>query len=148
MKKPIGVIVVGCGTMGSSHARAYHEMAGFEIAGLVSRNPDSRERLSESLGGYPTFSSLAEALEATEAEAVSVNTYPDSHGELVREALDAGCHVFVEKPLATTAEEAASLFALAREKDRKLMVGYILLSKFPLFRQETWNDCSIFPIRI
>jgi predicted dehydrogenase len=126
MKKPIRVIVVGCGNMGASHARAYHEMAGFEIAGLVSRTPDSRERLSESLGGYPTFTGLSEALEATEAGAVSINTYPDSHAELVREALNANCHVFVEKPLATTAEEAESLVALAREKGKKLMVGYIL----------------------
>ncbi len=126
MKEKIKVIVVGCGNMGSSHARAYHQLDGFEIAGLVSRTPESRERLSAELGGYPTFSTLGEALAAGKAHAVSVNTYPDTHAALVTEALHAGCHVFVEKPLALTVEEAEGLVRLARDKNRKMVVGYIL----------------------
>ena len=122
----IGVIVVGCGNMGTSHARAYHRMDGFEIMGLVSRNPKSRDRLSAELGGYPTFSSLSEALKHSRASAVSVNTYPDSHAPLVKEALEAGCHVFVEKPLAMTVAEARDLVSLASSKQLKLVVGYIL----------------------
>jgi len=122
----IGVVVVGCGNMGASHARAYHRMREFEIAGLVSRNPESRERLSGELGGYPTFSSLSEALQKSRAGAVSINTYPDSHARLVKEALEAGCHVFVEKPLAMTIQEAADLVSLAHSKQLKLVVGYIL----------------------
>jgi predicted dehydrogenase len=101
-------------------------MEGFEIKGLVSRAPESRERLSDELGGYPTFSSLSEALRESGARAVSINTYPDSHGALVREALHSGCHVFVEKPLALTAQEAAELVSLARSNRLKLVVGYIL----------------------
>jgi predicted dehydrogenase len=112
--------------MGTSHARAYHQMEGFEISGLVSRKPESRERLSKELGGYPTFSSLSEALQKCGGQAVSINTYPDSHAGLVREALEAGCHVFVEKPLAMTTEEAIGLVSLARSKGLKLVVGYIL----------------------
>ena len=126
MKEPIGIIVVGCGNMGSSHARAYKQMKGFEIVGLVSRHSDSRERLSEELGGYPTYSSLTEALADSEASAVSINTYPDSHAALIREALNADCHVFVEKPLATTVAEAEALVALSKEKGKILLVGYIL----------------------
>lgn len=122
----LGIIVVGCGNMGASHARAYHHMEGFEIMGLVSRSPESRDRLSAELGGYPTFSSLSEALHNSRARAVSVNTYPDSHALLVKEALDAGCHVFVEKPLAMTVREASKLVSLARSKGLKLVVGYIL----------------------
>ena len=45
------VLVVGCGNMGSSHARAYHKIEDFEIVGLVSRGAASRERLSAELGG-------------------------------------------------------------------------------------------------
>ena len=122
----IGIIVVGCGNMGASHARAYQGMEDFEITGLVSRKPESRERLSEELGGYPTFSTLSEALRKSRARAVSINTYPDSHASLVREALEAGCHVFVEKPLAMTTQEAADLVSLAQSKHLKLVVGYIL----------------------
>lgn len=46
-------LVVGCGNMGISHARAYHQLEDFEIVGLVSRKPESRERLSQELGGCP-----------------------------------------------------------------------------------------------
>ncbi|MBT8184195.1 MAG: Gfo/Idh/MocA family oxidoreductase [Eudoraea sp.] len=122
----IKVLVVGCGNMGISHARAYHLLPDFEIAGLVSRKPESREKLSEELGGLPTFSDFETALSNTLPQAVSINTYPDTHAEYVRASLNADAHVFVEKPLALTAEDAQSLVALAHEKNKKMVVGYIL----------------------
>lgn len=118
--------MAGCGHMGTSHARAYHAIDAFEIVGLVSRTPGSRDRLSAELGGLPTFSSFEHALRVTEPDVVSVNTYPDTHAEYVRISLEANCHVFVEKPLATTAEEAQTLVDLAQKTDRKLVIGYIL----------------------
>ena len=122
----IKVLVVGCGNMGISHARAYHKLSGFEIVGLVSRGPKSRENLSEELGGIPTFSDFKMALDITNPDAVSVNTYPDTHAEFVRASLNANAHVFVEKPLALTVAEAQSLVSLAKEKNKKMVVGYIL----------------------
>jgi len=118
--------VAGCGHMGTSHARAYHAMDAFEIVGLVSRTPASRDRLSAELGGLPTFSSFEHALRVTAPDVVSVNTYPDTHAEYVRVSLEANCHVFVEKPLATTADEAQTLVDLAQRANRKLVIGYIL----------------------
>jgi len=122
----VKVLVVGCGNMGTSHARAYHQLEGFEIVGLVSRKPESREKLSEELGGYPTFGDYQNALETTKPDAVSINTYPDTHSEYIRMALNANAHVFVEKPLALTVEDAQSLVDLAKEKNKKVVVGYIL----------------------
>ena len=49
MEKKLKVLVVGCGNMGKSHARAYHRLETFEIVGLVSRGPASREALSQEL---------------------------------------------------------------------------------------------------
>ena len=126
MSTPIRVLVAGCGNMGASHARAYHRMPEFEIAGLVSRGPASRERLSAELGGLPGFSDYYAALAATKPDAVSINTYPETHGPYARAALDAGCHVFCEKPLAETVEEAQAIVDAARARDRKLVIGYIL----------------------
>ncbi len=120
------VLVVGCGHMGTSHARAYHKLDAFEIVGLVSRTPASRNRLSEELGGYPTFSSFDEALEATKPDVASINSYPDTHAEYARKSLEAGAHVFVEKPLATTVEEAQEIADCAQRHGKKLVVGYIL----------------------
>lgn len=122
----IKILVVGCGNMGTSHARAYHNLPGFEIAGLVSRKPQSRERLSKELGGLPKFGDFKEALETTKPDAVSISTYPESHAEYVRESLIAGAHVFVEKPIALTVEEAEELVDLAHKMKKKLVVGYIL----------------------
>lgn len=124
--KKLKVLVVGCGNMGASHARAYQQLEGFEIAGLVSRNPESRERLSAELGGLPTYEDFYGALKKTAPEAVSINTYPDTHAAFVRESLQNNAHVFVEKPLALTVAEAQELADLATQKNRKLVVGYIL----------------------
>ncbi len=122
----IKVLVAGCGNMGRSHARAYHQMEEFEIVGLVSRGPDSRNALSQELGGYPTFSSFEDALKTTQPDAVSINTYPDTHYEYAKLSLNAGCHIFIEKPLANTVKEATELVELAKDKNLKLVIGYIL----------------------
>lgn len=120
------VLVVGCGNMGTSHARAYHQIDNFEIVGLVSRSAESRERLSKELGGVPMFSDFEHALLKTEPDVVSINTYPDTHAAYVKASLEAGAHVFVEKPLATTVAEAEDLARLAKVRDKKLVIGYIL----------------------
>ena len=126
MSEKLRVLVVGCGNMGISHARAYHKLDQFEIVGLVSRGPESREKLSQELGGYPTFGSFEEALVTSKPDVVSINTYPDTHASYVRQSLKAGAHVFVEKPIATTIEEAQELVDLANSLNKKMVIGYIL----------------------
>ena len=126
MSGPLRVLVAGCGNMGASHARAYHKMPEFEIAGLVSRGPATREALSRELGGLPEFSDYYEALKSTRPDAVSINTYPETHGAYARAAIDAGCHVFCEKPLAESVEEAQAIVDAAKAGGRKLVIGYIL----------------------
>lgn len=125
-KESIDVLVVGCGNMGSSHARAYHRLADFNIAGLVSRGPDSREKLSNELGGLPTFGDFEEALRLTKPDAVSINTYQDTHADYAIKALNHGAHVFVEKPLAETVKKAEEVVLAAEKAGKKLLVGYIL----------------------
>jgi predicted dehydrogenase len=112
--------------MGASHARAYHKMPEFEIVGLVSRGPTSREALSKELGGVPGFSDYSAALAATKPDVVSINTYPETHGPYARAAIKAGCHVFCEKPLAETVQEAQSIVDGAQANRRKVVIGYIL----------------------
>lgn len=112
--------------MGKSHARAYHRLPEFEICGLVSRGAASRQALSEELGGYPTFADFDEALRTTQPDVVSINTFPDTHAAIATAALNHGCHVFCEKPLAETVEQAQAIVDLARAKGRKMVVGYIL----------------------
>ncbi len=126
MSAPLRVLVAGCGNMGASHARAYHKMPEFEIVGIVSRGPASRGRLAAELGGLREFSDYYEALATTKPDLVSINTYPETHAPYARAALQAGCHVFCEKPLAETVAEAQSIVDAARAGKRKLVIGYIL----------------------
>jgi predicted dehydrogenase len=127
MPQNLRVLVVGCGTMGVSHARAYQKIDGFEIAGLVSRRPESREALDRELGGgHALFSDYTAALEETKPDVVSINTYPDTHADYAVRALEMGAHVFLEKPIAVTEADALRVVQAAQEGSRKLVIGYIL----------------------
>jgi predicted dehydrogenase len=127
MQQTVKILCVGAGHMGRSHAMAYHQLEGFEICGIVTRSSSSRESLNQELGGsYPLFSDFYHALAETRPDAVSISTYPDTHADYAIAALDAGCHVFIEKPLAETVEDAERIVAKAAGTKRKLTIGYIL----------------------
>ncbi len=119
----IRVMVAGLGNMGLSHALAYHRNPGYEIVGLMNR---SAVDLPLELQAYPMYAEYYEALHDCDAQLVAVCTYSDSHAEYALAAMDAGAHVFVEKPIATNADDARKVVARAIETGCKLMVGYIL----------------------
>ncbi|MET3113215.1 putative dehydrogenase [Pedobacter sp. CG_S7] len=122
----VRVLVVGCGNMGSSHAMSYHTLDGYEICGLVSQGK-SKEVLNEKLGGgYSLFDDFEEALSSTKPDAVCISTYPDTHESYAIKALENGCHVFVEKPLADTIQGAIRVVEAAKVFNKKLVIGYIL----------------------
>lgn len=121
----LNILVVGCGNMGTSHARAYHKLDDFNIVGLVSRGPEKRNRLSDELGGLPTFDNFEDALKETQPDAVSINTYPGTHAEYAIKSLESGAHVFVEKPLAETIADAEAVVDAAKKANKKVIVGYI-----------------------
>ncbi len=122
---PIRVVVVGAGSMGSSHARAYHTNPGFTLTGLVAPSARRRGPLAAELG-VGEFDTLDAALEATAPDAVCIASYPDTHFAYAKRAIESGAHVFVEKPLAQTVREAEEIAALAVSRGLKVVVGYIL----------------------
>ncbi|HEY4870377.1 MAG TPA: Gfo/Idh/MocA family oxidoreductase [Candidatus Dormibacteraeota bacterium] len=122
MTNPLRVLVVGLGQMGRSHALAYHRNPGFEIIGLVNRSPAG---LPPALERYRWLDSFAAGL-AEKPDLVSINSYTDSHADYAVAAMEAGAHVFVEKPLASTVADAERVVATARRTGRKLVIGYIL----------------------
>ncbi len=124
--KQIRILVVGIGGMGISHARAYAANAGFELAGLCSRNIEQRADLKAEFPGVAMYSDYAAALAVVTPDAVAIATWPDTHAQYARLALEANCHVFIEKPLAGTVAEARTIAALAKAKSLKLVIGYIL----------------------
>ncbi|MFT6202981.1 MAG: putative dehydrogenase [Spirosomataceae bacterium] len=126
MSKNVRVLVVGAGNMGASHAAAYHNLAGFEICGIVSTG-DSKIKLNDKLGGgYQIFTDYEEALRETKPDAVCISTYPDTHEKFALMALEADCHVFLEKPIADSVSGAERVVEAANKANKKVVVGYIL----------------------
>ncbi|WP_185985418.1 Gfo/Idh/MocA family protein [Aureimonas mangrovi] len=108
--------------MGRSHALAYARDEGFELVGLVNR---SAPNLPDELTGVPLLSGFEEGL-ALKPDLVCIATYTDTHADLAIRAMEAGAHVFVEKPLAASVEDARRVVEAAQRLNRKLVVGYIL----------------------
>ncbi len=119
----IKVIVIGLGNMGRSHALAYHHHADFQIVGLVNR---TKPELPDELADYPLYADFDEALKVCMPDLVAVCTYTDSHAQFAIAAMQAGAHVFVEKPLAANVRDAKKVVDVAQATDSKLVVGYIL----------------------
>ncbi|KAJ5951964.1 oxidoreductase [Penicillium vulpinum] len=121
--QPLTVVVVGIGQMGHSHALAYHNNPGFQIIGLVSRS--APKKLTDILKKYPILPSFEEAL-LLKPDIVSINTHTATHATYAIAAMEAGAHVFVEKPLAATIADAQRVVETAQRTNRKLVIGYIL----------------------
>lgn len=117
------VLIAGLGNMGRSHALAHHADPRSEIVGLVNR---SAVDLPDALAGYPIYPTFDEALGATKPDVVVVATYTDTHADYAIAAMEAGAHVFVEKPLAGNVADATRVVEAATRLNRKLGVGYIL----------------------
>jgi predicted dehydrogenase len=121
--KPMRTLVAGLGNMGRSHALAYHNSPGFEIVALVNR---SNVNLDPKLQSYVLREDFKSALAEFKPDLCSINTYSDSHADYAIAAMEAGCHVFLEKPMATTVEDALRVVETAKRTKRKLVIGYIL----------------------
>jgi predicted dehydrogenase len=119
------ILLIGAGRFGLEHLAEWACLADggeIELAGVVARNEQVRERLREQYG-IPVHAELSDDL-IRQVDAVDIVTPPFSHGALVRQCLPLA-HVLVEKPLATDAQTAAELGGLAATLGRVLMVGHL-----------------------
>ena len=111
--------------MGMSHALAYTRIPQFEVVGVCERHIAER-KLPDALKAAKKFSNFETALAELKPDVVSINTLPDTHADFAIKAMEAGAHVFVEKPLADNAENAERVVATAKRTGKKLVIGYIL----------------------
>jgi predicted dehydrogenase len=119
-------VFVGLGTWGR---RLLSRVDGhFEVAALVSAGgPDSVAWSAAHYPRTPHLIGLPEALRLPAIDAVFLATPTPTHVALTCHALEAGCHVFVEKPLAVDADGAARVVSLARRSDLEVFIGYVYL---------------------
>src|SRR6266540_6701981 len=123
-EEPLGVAVIGCGYWGPNLVRNFAEIAG---ARVVAVSDLQAERMASIAARYPTVRTTTDhrdLLRDPAVEAVVIATPVSTHFELARQALEAGRHVLVEKPMATSCEEAERLIELAERRGRTLMVDH------------------------
>src|SRR3954471_6337973 len=125
--KPIRIAVVGYGYWGPNLVRNVIERPELELWGVCDM---SLERLSKCATRYPsvrTCTDLTDVLEDPTVDAVAIATPPATHFPLVSRALEAGKHVLVEQPLATTVADAEALVELADDNGLVVMPGHTFL---------------------
>ncbi len=122
--RQLGVAVVGCGVWGINHARVY---AGLDKARLVkiSDTDPGRRRLAEKSFDAQCCAEPGDVFRDEEVDAVSICTPTVTHARLAREALQAGKHVLVEKPMATILPDAEGLVTLSGGEGLVLAVGLV-----------------------
>lgn len=122
--KACNVAVVGSGYWGKNLVRNFHELGA--LCTVCDRDEATLERFREQFPGVRTVQTLGEVLEDGAVKGVVVATPAETHYALAREALLAGRHVYVEKPLVLDQAHAEELIGLAEERGLVLMVGHLL----------------------
>jgi len=118
--------VIGVGQMGSRHARVYSQLPNTELVAVADPQAERAKAIAKELGVRRVYTDYRELLALPEVQAVSICTPDDVHREPVIHALQAGKHVLLEKPLATTIEDAEVILAAVRQTRVKFMVAHLL----------------------
>lgn len=121
--KDLRVLVAGCGSIGLRHAGVLRDLGVVEMA-ACDPSEKSRQALAEQDSACRLYADYAEALTTENPDAVFLLTPTRLHIEMAKQAVMAGAHVFIEKPISNSNEGVAELKALARMKGKKVMVGF------------------------
>ena len=116
--------IVGCGKIADAHAAQIRRIAGCEIVGVCDREPLMARQLYERFPIKGYYDDLTRLLADAKPDVVHITTPPAGHFDIAKQCLQAGCHVYVEKPFALNAGEARKLIALAEENGRKITAGH------------------------
>jgi len=119
----IKVCIVGCGKIADAHAGAISLIPNCEIVGVCDNEELIAKQLFERYKIKQYFSDIHKMLELTKPDVVHITTPPQSHFEIGRICLNAGCHAYIEKPFTINSSEAAQLIHLANQKNLKMTVG-------------------------
>lgn len=114
----VRVLVHGTGFAGQGHAEAFR-YAGAEIVGMVGRTESVVKEVAEKMGIPYAGTDWQQALKECKPDAVSIATPGGAHVEPITQAIEAGCHIFCDKPLTESGETAKVLHQLALEKGVK-----------------------------
>lgn len=119
------VAVIGCGIWGKNVVRNFYNLNALHT--VCDLDAENRKNLKEQYPDVNITDDYSSVLKNPEIEAVAVVTPSHTHYKIVKQAIEAGKHVYVEKPISTVACEAEALDKLATENNMVLMVGHLLM---------------------
>ncbi len=119
-KLPIGVI--GVGHLGKLHTKMFKQIEDCELVGVYDSNPEQARIVANEFTTNP-FNSLDDLL--SNVKAVSIAATTSAHYEIAKKCFDKNIHVFIEKPITATIEQAEELVEISKNKKLKLQVGHI-----------------------
>lgn len=128
------VALLGAGYISDYHALAVQKLPELQLKAICDLNQGRAERVARLVGGPPVYTDLATMLARESIDAVHVLTPPNAHFGPTRQLLEAGKHVLVEKPLATSSSECSALAELAASKNLTLGVSHNFLF-FPVYER-------------
>ncbi|MBM3521248.1 MAG: Gfo/Idh/MocA family oxidoreductase, partial [Alphaproteobacteria bacterium] len=117
--------VIGLGWFGEIHCETIVGIPNLELAALCTRRPDRLAEQAKKFGIAKTYRDYRDMLADRDIDAVSIVTMWDQHTEPAIAALEAGKHVFLEKPMASTVADCEKIIAAARKAKGILQVGHI-----------------------
>jgi len=120
----IRVAIIGCGRIADQHVQAIHRIPGCQVVAVCDREVLMAEQLAERFEVKGSFSEVSSMLRTATPDVVHITTPPQGHFTLAKECLEAGAHVYLEKPFTVTGDEAASLVELARKCKREITAGH------------------------
>ena len=122
MNQKLKIGVLGAGHLGKIHLRLLQESSAYELVGFYDSQPQIAAKISREFG-YRSFSEVDSLLD--EVDVIDIVTPTISHFELGKKALEKGLHIFLEKPITVTVDEANELVSLAKAKGLLGMVGQV-----------------------
>lgn len=114
MTEPLRALVLGSGYAGKGHTEALRSV-GVKVVGMAARTPDVVKQVAAELTIPHAYTDWQQALADLQPDIVAVGTPGGAHYEPMMAALAQGCHLFCDKPLAATAEEARQIYQKVRE---------------------------------
>ena len=132
--------VIGTGQIAQQHLACLSRLPGVEIVGVCDLSAALAECAAQRHGAKAWFTDHRRMLETVGAQVVHVTTPPASHFRLARDCLDAGAHVFLEKPATTSLDELVALLSFAESKGRMLVEDYNYLWNAPVLRLREWAE--------
>ncbi len=118
----LSVGVIGVGHLGKLHTKMFKQIENCALVGVFDANPEQAKSVAAEFG-VSAFNSIDDLL--LKVNAVSIATTTSAHFEVAKKCLEKNIHVFVEKPITATIEEAEKLVEISKNKNLKLQVGHI-----------------------